>query len=135
MAWHDELVANAEMAPKKQDTFYSVHGDCLEVFFETGLYTGKRIDDLVTVYVSEETGLAVGILMKGAKAFLSGINARLPSTAIDFSGNKFSIEYLITAYLWTRAEAADQSDLTLLIQVRDAARRENIEFQREAVAG
>lgn len=125
-------MAEAETEPKNPQTFYSQHGDCLEIFFDSDPYVGKRIDGLVTVYVSEKTGKPVGVLMKGMRAFLSQFKDRMPNASVDF-GTRFSLEYLITAYIWSRN--ASDGELNLVIAVRDKVRQENLEFGEELIAG
>lgn len=65
MNWQNDVLANAE-TPAKPQSFHSDHGDCTEAFFGVGPYVGKRLGHLATVYVSEETGQPIGLLVKGA---------------------------------------------------------------------
>ena len=139
MSWYEDLVANASPKPEPVQSFYSRHGDCIEFFSGSGAYYGQRIDGLVTVYVSEETGEPVGILMKGVRGFLSRLSEKMPNTRCDFAGGGFSLEYLLTAYIWTK-DAADDSpsgtsnaNLKLLFRLRDVCRSSEIKVNQDLI--
>lgn len=49
--------------------FYDRDGDCVEFVAAPDSYYAERIDDLVTVYYSRDTGEIIGSLLKGVTAF------------------------------------------------------------------
>jgi len=44
-------------------------GDCIQFFTKPDSYHAKRLNDLLTVYLSHETGEVTGAMIKGAKRF------------------------------------------------------------------
>ena len=48
---------------------YDPDGDCIEFLAKPDPFYAERVDDLVTVYYSQETGEVIGSLLKGVSAF------------------------------------------------------------------
>jgi hypothetical protein len=48
---------------------YDPDGDCIEFLAKPDPFYAERVDDLVTVYYSQETGEVIGSLISGASAF------------------------------------------------------------------
>jgi hypothetical protein len=46
--------------------YYDPDGDCIEFLARPDNFYAERIDDLVTVYLSQETSEIIGSLLKGA---------------------------------------------------------------------
>ena len=49
---------------------YDRDGDCIEFFISNNPFYAKRMDSLVTVYYSQETGEIVGSLIKGVSRYI-----------------------------------------------------------------
>ena len=56
--------------PFKASAHYDPDGDCIEFFATADDYTSERIDGLVTVYRSRDTGEIIGSVIKGVKKLL-----------------------------------------------------------------
>lgn len=54
---------------------YDPDGDCIEFVAKPDPFIAERIDDLVTVYTSQETGELTGSLIKGVSKFCADIPA------------------------------------------------------------
>jgi hypothetical protein len=48
---------------------YDADGDCVEFLAKPDAFYAERVDDLVTVYYSQETGEVIGSLIKGVSKF------------------------------------------------------------------
>ncbi|HET6878764.1 MAG TPA: hypothetical protein VFI31_01260, partial [Pirellulales bacterium] len=80
------LVAKAAgMASRVSEpkAFYNIDGDCIEVFLSADSYRAERLSDLLTIYVSRESGAIVGILMKRVKQFVKDLLAESPGFRIE----------------------------------------------------
>ena len=57
---------------------YDPDGDCLEFLAKPDSFFAERVDDLVTVYYSQETGEIVGSLVKGVERFFRAFSKMNP---------------------------------------------------------
>src|ERR1700730_7847277 len=48
---------------------YDADGDCIALLVKPDPFYAERVDDLVTVYYSQETGEVIGSLLKGVSQF------------------------------------------------------------------
>src|SRR5438128_9031297 len=85
---NEEFAAQvAELAkhagPPQPTAVYDPDGDCIEFLAKPEPFYAERIDDLVTVYYSQETREVIGSLIKGASRFCSEILKRLPGFRIE----------------------------------------------------
>ena len=108
---------------------YNVNGDCIEFFLSADQFYGERIDDLITVYVSEETGKPVGGLLKGVQGFIERLNEKKFGTRHDFSGSKFKLEYLLTAGIWFSDNQSEEEHVKLVLELREATKKSNLEAE------
>ena len=60
---------------------YDRDGDCIEFLASPDSFYGERVDDLVTVYYSHDTGEIVGALIKGVSKFCQELSKNLPGFA------------------------------------------------------
>jgi hypothetical protein len=59
------VLALAKLAePFTPHAYYDSDGDCIEFLARPDNFHAERIDDLITVYRSEETGEVIGCLLK-----------------------------------------------------------------------
>ena len=65
-----EYLATAKCGEFKPKPMYSVHGDFLTFFFRDDDAYEKRVDELLTIYLSESTKELVGCKIKGVKDIL-----------------------------------------------------------------
>ncbi len=85
----------------KPTVAYDPDGDCIEFLVSPDPFYAERIDDLVTVYYSQETNEVVGSLIKGVAKFCSTILQRLPGLRIEIRDGRVSLEHIFRARLWS----------------------------------
>src|SRR5271155_5764515 len=61
---------------------YDSDGDCIEFLAKPDPFYAERVDDLVTVYYSQETGEVIGSLIKGVSKFFSDFSKKNPGFKI-----------------------------------------------------
>lgn len=106
---------------------YDPDGDCIEFVAKPDPFYAERVDDLVTVYYSQETGDVVGSLVKGVREFCRQLNEKMPGFKIEITEGRVSLEHLFLARLWSNAcDPQDMVTLTYrkLIQVAGETRVE-----------
>jgi hypothetical protein len=96
----------------KPTATYDPDGDCIEFLAKSDAFRGERIDDLVTVYFSQETGEVVGSLMKGVSKFCNEMLEKMPGFKIEIQAGRVSLQHIFLARLWS-AEL-DEDDLHTL---------------------
>lgn len=104
MTSSDEIIGTfLPQVPAKFEpfAFYSVDGDCIEFFASNDDYYGKRLDSMVTVYISERTGEVIGSLIKGVRKLLT----QFPGLRIDINkGNEVCLRHVIQLYGWQQGD-------------------------------
>jgi len=80
---------------------YDPDGDCIEFLAKPDPFFAERVDDLVTVYYSQETGEVVGSLIKGVSDFCNDILRRMPGFRIEIQHGRVRLEHLFLARLWS----------------------------------
>jgi hypothetical protein len=65
-----EYLAEAKCGEFKPEPMYSVQGDFLTYFFDDDDAFEKRVDELLTIYISESTNDLVGCKIKGVSHIL-----------------------------------------------------------------
>ena len=73
-------------------------GDCIEFIAKPDPFFGERIDDLITVYYSQESGEIVGSLVKGVRNLL----AEHPGLQIDIQDGRVRLVHLFRASFWNK---------------------------------
>ena len=63
---------------------YDPDGDCIEFLAKPDSFYAERVDDLVTVYYSQETGEVIGSLIKGVSKFCKTLLEKCPASALRF---------------------------------------------------
>ena len=108
---------------------YDPDGDCIEFLAKPGPFYAERVDDLVTVYYSQETDEVIGSLIKGVTSFCSKILESMPGFQIEIHDGRVRLVHIFRARLWTsKTDPKDLVTLTYkkLIQVAEDA---NIETE------
>lgn len=101
---------------------YDPDGDCIEFLVKPDPFYGERVDDLVTVYYSQETNEVVGSLLKGVSGFCKTISETMPGFKIEIRGGRVRLVHIFRAQLWgAKREPGDLTTLTYekLIQVAE----------------
>lgn len=99
------LLKLAQGAPAFEPTVtYDPDGDCIEFLARPDAFYGERLDDLVTVYYSQETREIIGSLIKGVHGFLK----KHPGLQIDIQDGRGSLGASVTGeFLEQAGSAAD----------------------------
>jgi len=79
---------------------YDPDGDCIEFIAAPDSYYAERIDPLVTVYRSQESGEIVGSLIKGVRKFLGEVLRTSPGFKIEIQEGRLKMVHIFTARLW-----------------------------------
>jgi hypothetical protein len=91
---------------------YDPDGDCIEFLAKPDPFWAERIDDLVTVYYSQETGEIVGSLLTGVSRFCSEFSKKNPGFQIVIDDGPIRLEHLFLARLWSSPQ--DRKAITTL---------------------
>jgi hypothetical protein len=80
---------------------YDPDGDCVEFLASPDPFYAERVDDLVTVYYSQETNEVIGSLVKGVSKFCTTVLQRMPGFRIEIRDGRVSLQHIFRARLWT----------------------------------
>src|ERR1041385_5250064 len=80
---------------------YDPDGDCIEFLAKPDSFYAERIDDLVTVYYSQDTGEITGSLVKGVSKFCSEFTKKNPGFRIIIEDGPVRLEHIFLARLWS----------------------------------
>ncbi|HEV8058299.1 MAG TPA: hypothetical protein VGP68_00370 [Gemmataceae bacterium] len=80
---------------------YDPDGDCIEFLAKPEPFYGERVDDLVTVYYSQETNEVIGSLIKGVAHFCSEFSRKNPGFSIIVKDGPVRLEHLFLARMWS----------------------------------
>src|SRR5436190_23109222 len=124
---NEEFAAKvAELArsagPPQPTAVYDADGDCIEFLSSPEPFYAERVDELVTVYYSQETNEIIGSLIKGASKFCNDILKRLPGFRLEVIDRNVRLEHIFLAKLWsTEHDSAGLATITYrkLIQVAE----------------
>jgi hypothetical protein len=106
---------------------YDRDGDCIEFLTRPDNFYAERIDDLVTVYYSQETNEVIGSLIKGVSKFCADILEKMPALKIMVKDGPTKLEHIFLARLCSFDRLpSDMVTLTYrkLIKVADESRAE-----------
>lgn len=76
---------------------YDPDGDCIEFLAKPDAFYAERVDDLVTVYYSQETEEVVGSLIKGVSNLLRDV----PLLEIVITDGRVKLEHLFLARIFS----------------------------------
>jgi hypothetical protein len=100
------------VASPQPTAVYDPDGDCIEFLAKPEPFYAERIDDLVTVYYSQESGAVIGSLIKGASRFCNELLKRLPGFRIEVIDRNVRLEHIFLAKLWSSEH--DPADLATI---------------------
>jgi hypothetical protein len=80
---------------------YDKDGDCIEFLARPDPFYAERIDDLVTVYYSQDTGEVIGSLIKGVSGFCKKVLETMPGFNIEIQDGRMQIVHIFRARLWS----------------------------------
>jgi hypothetical protein len=111
----------------KPTAAYDPDGDCIEFLASPDPFYAERVDDLVTVYYSQETGQVVGSLIKGVSKFCSTVLEKLPGFRIEIQDRRVKLQHIFLAQLWSSQHSAQ--DLPTLAYKKLVAISEDVEVE------
>ena len=114
----------------KPTATYDPDGDCIEFLAKPDPFYAERIDDLVTVYYSQETDDVIGSLIKGVSGFCRDILSKMPGFRIEIQDGPVRLQHIFQARLWTGDYRADEMPALVyrkLIEVSEDAFVEGVE--------
>ena len=80
---------------------YDPDGDCIEFLAKPDPFFAERVDELVTVYYSQQTGEVVGSLIKGVVQFCREFSRKNPGFHIVIEDGPIRLEHLFLARMWS----------------------------------
>ena len=84
---------------------YDPDGDCIEFLARPDPFYAERVDDLVTVYYSQETDQVIGSLIKGVSKFCSTLLQNMPGFQIEIQDRRVKLQHIFLARLWSTHHA------------------------------
>ncbi|MCL2645680.1 MAG: hypothetical protein FWD61_01590 [Phycisphaerales bacterium] len=111
----------AESAPPfEPHAYYDPDGDCIEFIAKPDMFYGERIDDLITVYYSQETNEVTGALIKGIKSLCRKLSEKMPAFQIEIQDGPMKLGYLFFLAKLLASPGSEQApSLTYRKQVYD----------------
>ena len=111
----------------KPTVAYDPDGDCIEFLAGPDPFYAERVDDLVTVYYSQETGQVIGSLIKGVSKFCSALSEKMPGFQVEIQDRRVKLQHIFLARLWSSRHALQ--DLPTLTYKKLIAIAEDIEVE------
>lgn len=112
---------------------YDQDGDCIEFLAKPDPFYAERVDDLVTVYFSQDTGEVIGSLIKGASKFCHSVLQKMPGFKIEITDGRVKLVHIFLASLWSKeSEPQDIATLTYR-KLIDVAEESDVDVQMCAV--
>jgi hypothetical protein len=87
--------------PFQPTAIYDRDGDCIEFLAAPDPFYAERVDDLVTVYYSQESGEIIGSLLKGVSIFCRETLAKMPGFRIEIHDGRVKLEHIFRLRLWS----------------------------------
>jgi hypothetical protein len=103
---------------------YDRDGDCIEFLVRPDPFCAERVDDLLTVYYSQETGEVVGSLLKGVSQFCKQMLEKMPGFRIEIHDGRIQLVHIFRARLWSSQLGPQEMPALVyrkLIEVADEA--------------
>ncbi len=124
--------------PFQPSATYDPDGDCIEYLIKPDNFYAHRVDDLLTVYRSEETGELVGSFIKSVKSFWRKLIQQSPAFGIIVQEGPVLLSHLFVARLGQLQGKPDQKELQMVAtayrEVISHAEKDKVELPREACA-
>jgi hypothetical protein len=127
-----ELAKPAE--PFRPTAYYDPDGDCIEFLASQDNFYAERIDSLVTVYHSQETGEIIGSLLKGVTTLCKRLLERLPGFRIEIQQGKVKLVHIFLTNLWASEVNPDALAILAYQKLIDVAGRTGVEVELKSAA-
>lgn len=117
----------------KPMAIYDRDDDSIEFLTSKESYRIERIDSLVTVYYSRESGEIIGSLIKGVSRFLREVVERLPGFVVEIHDGKIKLVHLIRAKRWS-TERPEQMLVLTYKKLEEVAEDSDVEAEIDDLA-
>ena len=87
--------------PFQPTAIYDPDGDCIEFLVKPDPFYAERVDELVTVYYSQDSHEVIGSFIKGVSQFCSQLKKQMPGFCIEIIDGRVKLVHLFRAKLWT----------------------------------
>jgi hypothetical protein len=114
--------------------YYDRDGDCIEFLARPDNFHAERVDKLVTVYISEQTGEIIGSLLKGVDQLCSSLSERLPGFKIEIQHGKVKLVHIFLAKLWASEVKMDDLATVIYQKLIDVAEQTRVEVDLKKAA-
>jgi hypothetical protein len=106
LASNEEFAKRMMLLAKPAEQFrptatYDPDGDCIEFLAKSDPFYAERVENLVTVYYSQETGEIVGSLIKGVSRFCQQFSKKNPGFRIVIQAGPVRLDHIFLARLWS----------------------------------
>ena len=108
---------------------YDPDGDCIEFLAKPDPFYAERVDDLVTVYISQESGEVIGSLIKGASAFCEKMLEKMPGFKIEILDGRVKLVHIFRARLWSSSLAAQHMTTLTYQKLIEVAEESEVEAE------
>lgn len=127
----DEFARRMMLLAEPADGFvphahFDADGDCIEFLAKADPFYAERIDDLVTVYYSQETGDVIGSLIKGVSTYCKRILEQMPGFKIEIQDGQVRLEHVFRARLWASDNPPNELATLTYRKLADIADRANV---------
>ena len=140
---NDEFARTVLETPSPEEPFqptatYDPDGDCIEYLIKPDNFYAHRVDELLTVYRSEDTGELVGSFIKSVRSFWKKLIQQSPAFGVFYQEGPVLLSHLFFARLLQLEGKPDQKELRMVAaayrEVITHAEKDKVELPREACA-
>jgi hypothetical protein len=138
---NDEFAKSVLSTPSPEEPFqptatYDPDGDCIEYLIKPDNFYAHRVDELLTVYRSENTNELVGSFIKSVKSFWKKLILQSPAFGVIVQEGPVLLSHFFVARLLQLPGRPDQKELRMVAaayrELITHAEKDKIELPREA---
>jgi len=122
--------------PFRPTATYDPDGDCIEYLIKPDNFYAHRVDELLTIYRSEETDELVGSFIKSVRSFWKKLIQTSPAFAVIVEEPPVLLSHLFFARLLQLPGRPDQNELRMVAtayrELITHAENDKVELPREA---
>ena len=111
--------------PFQPTTTCDPDGDCIEFVVSPDAFYAERVDELLTVYHSQETREIIGSQIKGLARFCKEMLEKLPGLRIEVQDGPVTLQHIFLATLWTSDPQLDKIAMLPYRTLIEVARQSN----------
>ena len=108
---------------------YDLDGDCIEFLARPDPFYAERLDDLVTVYYSQESNEVIGSLIKGVSNFCGELLKDMPGFKIEIHEGRVKLVHIFRARLWSSRQDPEALPTLVYKKLIAIAEETNVEAE------